>query len=116
MEKQMICIVCPIGCHIEVKKVEDQVVVTGNQCNRGAVYGKEELIAPKRVLPTTVKFEGGLHERLPVKTSAPVLKSLLFELMAYLNKITVKGPVKMGDVVVKNILDTGVDMIATRDM
>lgn len=116
MKKNMICVVCPMGCHLEVEQIGEQVNVTGNQCKRGIVYGKEELLAPKRVLPTTVKITGAIHERLPVKSSQPVLKELLFDMMDILNKIQVKSPIKVGDVIVENILNTGVDIVATRSM
>ena len=66
MEKEMICIVCPVGCHISVNT--ETYEVKGNACPRGAVYGKEELTAPKRVVTSTVKIKNALDNRCPVKT------------------------------------------------
>ena len=66
MEKEMICIVCPVGCHISVNT--ETYEVRGNACPRGAVYGKEELTAPKRVVTSTVKIKNALDKRCPVKT------------------------------------------------
>lgn len=116
-ERELICIVCPVGCHLSVgKDGEDGWQVSGNQCPRGKVYGIKEMTNPTRVLPTTVTINNGLLHRLPVKSSEPIPKNLLFEAMTVINQVRIEAPVKRGDVVVKNILDTGVDIVATRSM
>lgn len=114
MVKELICISCPMGCHLSVDT--EKLTVTGNSCKRGEIYGINEVTNPVRVITTTVKIEGAHHAVLPVKTKAPISKDLNFKCIEELNKITVKAPVKMGDVIVENILDTGVDVIATRDL
>ena len=113
--KNLICIVCPKGCHLQVDE-DNGYAVTGNSCPRGAEYGKTELLHPTRVLTSTVRVEGGLHRRLPVKTAAPIPKELMFEAMETLNHVTLTAPVTVGQVVIANLLDTGVDVVATRDM
>lgn len=113
--KNLICIVCPKGCHLQVDE-ENGYAVTGNSCPRGAEYGKTELLHPTRVLTSTVRVEGGLHRRLPVKTAAPIPKELMFEAMEALNGVTLTAPVTVGQVVIHDLLDTGVDVVATRDM
>jgi CxxC motif-containing protein len=110
-EKQMICIMCPIGCHVTV---DENLNVTGNKCPRGKNYAIEEMTCPKRILTTTVKTDSKMVPRLSVKTDKPIEKSLLFEALEKLNHITVKKNVKIGDVIVKHILDTDVDIIATK--
>lgn len=112
---EMVCIVCPIGCHMEVD-VDNDYKTTGNQCPRGPIYAKEELTAPKRVVTTTVKITGGIYNRITVKTKEAIPKELVFKCMEEINKVEVQSPVKMGDVVLKNVLGTGVDIVATRDM
>lgn len=114
MIKEMVCIVCPMGCHLKIET--DTLEVSGNTCPRGPIYAKEELTAPKRVITSTVKIEGGLHNRLPVKTSTSIPKELNFKCMELLNDIVVKSPVKHGDVIIKNVLGTGADIIACRNM
>ena len=84
--KELICIVCPKGCHLKVDE-NDNYSVTGNDCPRGAEYGKKELTAPTRVITSTVKVRGGLYSRCPVKTAAPIPKGLIFEAMKLLEKI-----------------------------
>lgn len=114
MERNMICIVCPLGCHLTVNT--DTLEVTGNSCLRGEKYGKEELTAPKRVITSTVKITGGIYNRVPVKTNDSIPKELNFKCMELLKDVELKSPVKKGDVVIKNIFDTGVDVVVTRDM
>lgn len=118
-KKEMICIVCPIGCHIEV--VEDESVeggyrVDGANCKRGKMYGVKELTRPTRLLTSTVEIEGADLPRLPVRTKEEIPKDKILESMKVINSIKVKAPIKMGDVLLENILGTGVDIIATRDL
>lgn len=112
---EMICIVCPIGCHISVD-VENDYKVTGNACPRGEVYGKEELIAPKRVVTSTVRIEGGIHNRVPVKTTEGIPKEKVFDCMELLKDIQLKSPVKMGEVILEDLFGTGINIVVTRDM
>ncbi len=113
--KNLICIVCPKGCHLQVDE-DNGYAVTGNSCPRGAEYGKTELLHPTRVLTSTVRVDGGLHRRLPVKTTAPIPKELLFQAMEALNGVTLTAPVTVGQVVLHDLLGTGVDVVATREM
>lgn len=112
---EMICIVCPIGCHLQVE-IENDYKVTGNACPRGEVYGKEELIAPKRVVTSTVRIEGGIHKRVPVKTTEAIPKERVFDCMDLLKDIQLKSPVRVGEVILENLFGTGVNLVVTRDM
>ncbi len=112
---ELTCIGCPMGCRLSVDE-ENDYAVSGNQCKRGAQYGKDELKNPTRVLTTTVKAEGGIHGRCPVRTQLPIPKSMMFDAMRVLSKVKVEAPVKLGQIIVENILDTGIDVIATRDL
>ena len=112
---ELICIGCPRGCHLHVDE-ENDYKVTGNSCNIGAEYGRYELINPTRTLTTTIRLSGGNHHSLPVRSAHPIPKKLLFEAMEVLNHREVKAPVKCGDVVYADILNTGIDIVATRDL
>lgn len=117
MEKiEIICIVCPMGCHMEIEKNKDEYTVTGNKCPRGKEYGVKELTNPTRVVTTTVKVKGGVLNRLPVKTKGSIPKGKIFECMKVIDDIEVQVPISTGDVVIKDILNTGVDLVATRNM
>ncbi|QXM07055.1 DUF1667 domain-containing protein [Crassaminicella indica] len=113
---QLVCIVCPMGCHIEVEKNKDEYIVTGNKCPRGKAYGVKELTNPTRVVTTTVKIKGGLLNRLPVKTKEAIPKDKIFECMKFIDSIEVEAPVSVGDIIAKDILGTGVDLVASRSM
>ena len=113
---EIICVVCPKGCHLKVEENNGDYSVTGNACRRGIKYGINEMTAPKRVITSTVKITGGIHKRLPVMTNGDIPKDLNFKCMDVINSIEVVSPVKSGDIIVPNILDTGVDLVATRNM
>ena len=115
--KEMICIVCPKGCRLQVDERPDgEILVMGNGCNRGIPYAKKELTNPTRVITSTVKIKGGIHKRLPVKTSTDIPKGLNFDVMKELEAIEVVAPIKVGTVLIKNVLGTGADIVATRNM
>jgi len=112
--KKLICIVCPVGCKLTVEKVGDEYIIKGNACKRGVDYAVEELTHPTRMLTSTVKLTGSRHVRLPVHTSAPIPKHLIFEAMKTINTFMAKAPVTIGEALIKDILNTGVDICSSR--
>lgn len=114
--REMICIVCPKGCRLNVEVNEDEILVTGNDCPRGIPYARKELTNPTRVVTSTVKIIGGIHERLPVKTDKDISKNLNFDVIKVLEKIVVHAPVRINQVIVENILGTGANIVASRSM
>ena len=112
---ELICIVCPKGCHLKVDE-ENGFSVTGNSCPHGAEYGRKELTNPTRVITSTVCVEGGTLRRASVKTSSDIPKGKIFEAMRLLDGVTIPAPVAIGDVVVKDILGLGGDFIATKNV
>lgn len=115
MKKQLICIVCPRGCQMEVD-IENDYQVTGNFCPRGAKYAIDEIKNPARVITSTVEVEAGNQRRCPVKTREPIPKHLMLLAMAEIQKTKVQAPIKSGDVIIQNLCDTGIDLIACRDV
>ena len=113
--KHIICITCPKGCHLNVDE-ENGFAVTGNGCPRGAEYGKSEVLHPVRVITSTVRIENASGPRLPVKTDRPLPKEKMFPCMELLNTITARSPVQVGQVLAANILDTDVNIVATKTM
>ncbi len=114
MKKNLICVACPLGCPIVIE-IEDGTIisVSGNTCKRGDAYARTEITNPVRSLTTSVKIEGGQHPVVPVKSSSAVPKDKMFDCMKVINSVTVKAPIKIGDVVIENILGTGIDIVAT---
>lgn len=115
--KEMICICCPMGCRLTVDDSDlSNVKVSGNTCPRGEKYGKEEVVCPKRMVTSVVRVEGGDVAMLSVKTKDAIEKSKISDALKTLKGVVVKAPVKIGDVVVQNVLGTGVDFIATKNV
>ena len=117
MTKEMICVSCPIGCMmtVELNDKNEVVSVKGNTCKRGERYAIDECTNPVRMLTTTIKVSGGALPVIPVKTSKPIPKGKMFDCMQVINNEVVDAPVKMGDVLICNVCDTGVDIVATNE-
>lgn len=115
--REMICICCPLGCHLTVDDSDlNNIKVTGNTCKRGENYGRDEIICPKRMVTSSVKVLGGEIEMVSVKTSDSIEKSLIFEALETLKGVQLKAPVKIGQIVVKNVCNTNVDFVATKNV
>ena len=113
MKRELTCIVCPIGCSLEVELDNGKVVsVTGNTCPRGKVYAENECTNPKRTITTTVKCSNG--EVLPVKTKEPSAKEKIFEAMKVINTPVATTPIEVGDVIIDDVF--GSELVATRNM
>ena len=109
-----ICIMCPMGCPLTIEEVNGEVVVSGNTCKRGAMYGKEEYTHPKRCVTTLVEMKsGGVAS---CKTSATIPKERIFDVMKEISKVQVIEPLGTGDIVIENVLGLGVDVVITSDL
>ena len=115
MKKEIICTVCPRGCHIEATGEGDKVkTVEGYGCKRGLEYAENEFAHPVRILTTTVKIDGTENDLLPVRSAKPIPKEKLFECMEVIKGTSAKLPVSCHDVIIENICGTGVDIVATK--
>lgn len=113
-ERDICCVVCPVGCTISVKEDNTGTLsVCGQGCPRGEAYAKSEYIAPTRVLTSTMKAEGYCTPVISVRSSRPIPKDLLKECMDTLRRVCVHEPFVIGRPVVTNILGTGADIILT---
>jgi CxxC motif-containing protein len=90
--------------------------ISGNECKEGKGYAEKEVKSPERVLTATVITEGSAQPLLPVRTSKPILKDRLKECMRELAGVKARPSTKIGQTITKNILNTGADLIATRDL
>ena len=112
--KELVCIVCPVGCKLTIEKQGDEYIVKGNVCKRGQEYAIKEMTNPTRMLTSTVRLTNSRHVRLPVHSSSPIPKGLIFDAMKVINSTSVKAPVEVEQVVIKNILNTGVNICSSR--
>lgn len=115
MERKLICVQCPLGCQLTVAyDGVHEPVVTGNTCKNGEIYGKSEVTDPRRTLTTSVRVEGG---RVPVsvRSEKPIPKAVLKDCLALLHQTVLPRGSRAGTVVIENVLDTGINIVTTRD-
>ena len=116
MIKNLTCIECPKGCALAVEVEKGRVInVSGNMCPKGKGYALSEIENPVRVLTSTVLLEGAVLKMLPVKTDRPIPKKVLLEAMREIKKVKVSRTVRIGDVILENLLGLGVNLIAARE-
>jgi CxxC motif-containing protein len=116
-QRQFICVTCPVGCALDVIVEGDTLrSIQGQACKRGVEFVRKELTAPKRMLTTTVRVRGGVLPLVPVRSAEPLPKPLLRQAAASLRQVVLTAPICEHQVVVPNILNTGVDIIASREL
>jgi len=117
MKKDIICIVCPKGCTIHVDYDETGIKsMEGYSCKRGIDYATAEILSPTRVITSSVKIKNAKYTVCPVKTSCPVSKDKIQEVMKNICCVQVQAPVKQGDVIIKDVCGTGADIVATQTL
>ena len=115
--RELTCIGCPMGCQLSVKMENGEVTeVTGNTCPKGDIYARKEVVNPTRIVTSTVKITGGDKERVSCKTASDIPKSKIFDVMKDIDAVSVAAPAHIGDVLIKDVAGTGVDVIATRNV
>lgn len=114
--KEMTCIVCPNGCRLQIDDGGAEILVSGNQCKRGAAFAVTELTHPMRTICSTVSTCFAETPVVPVRVSAEIPKERIFDVMAEINKVKVTDRVGTGDPVIKDVLGLGVDVIVTSDI
>lgn len=115
-DQKLTCIGCPLGCSISVSLSDNGEVseITGNTCKKEEEYARKEVTNPSRVVTSIVKINNGDVNMVSVKTAEDIPKGKIFDCMEALKKVTVTAPVQIGEVIIKNVCGTGVDVIATK--
>jgi CxxC motif-containing protein len=113
-----LCIGCPLGCRLEVDddELHHIVEVRGYDCKRGNEYARQEHTDPRRMVTTSITIHDGLWARLPVKTTIAVPKQSVKAVNSVIQSLRVTAPIKLGEVLLRDVLGTGADVVATRDM
>lgn len=114
--RNLICIECPIGCSLSVEKVGEQWDIKGNKCPKGKDFAINEITDPRRSICSTVRTTFKKVPRLPVRTTGDVPLKEIFAVMAQINAISVDKPIHTGDVIIKNVCNTGINVIAASDL
>jgi CxxC motif-containing protein len=115
-DREMTCIVCPIGCRLKAAVDGGEITIRGNTCARGRQYGLDEICSPMRMLTSTVRIAGGFLPRLPVRSISPIPKGSIKSALAELASVKVEAPVGIGQVILANVAGTGVDIVSSRPM
>ena len=111
IEQEITCIVCPIGCKILVRATEDQFeLLDGNKCKKGIEYARDEALDPRRMLTSSVLVKNGEWPLVSVKSSKPIPKEKVFSVLEEIKKVDIKAPVKPGQVTLRNVADTDIDI------
>ena len=105
--KDIRCIICPTGCLVHVENINGELIIEGHSCKRGEVYAKDEFIAPK---------ENGFLPLVPVRSDKPIPKDKLIETLKEIAKSQPNAPIKMGDILIENVLELNINIIASRDL
>ncbi len=117
MHEELVCIICPISCQLSVKYNKKRISkVEGNQCKRGLEYAEKEIFHPERIVTTTVRITGTNVTLLPVRTDKGVPRDMTLNIVQEASKLTVAAPVKLGDILIRNILKTNTNLVATRSL
>jgi CxxC motif-containing protein len=114
--KDIRCIVCPTGCLVHVENINGELIIEGHSCSRGEEYAKEEFISPKRILTTTMRVENGFLPLIPVRSEKPIPKEKLEDTLKEIAITVIKAPIKMGDVLIEDVLGLDINIIASRDL
>jgi CxxC motif-containing protein len=115
--KELTCIGCPLGCLVHVQMEHGEILsVTGNTCKRGDAYARKEVTAPTRIVTSSVVVKNRHACVVPVKTSQDVPKNKIFTCINELKNITVNAPVKIGDIILENVANTNISIVATKNI
>jgi len=115
--KEIRCIVCPTGCTIQVKRDEEgEIVYEGYTCKRGLDYAKQEFLAPKRILTTTIRVKNGFLPLVPVRTDKAISKEKLEDALQEVAVKVIPAPIKMGQILIEKIAGEEANLIASRDL
>lgn len=115
--RELICIGCPLGCNLKVTLNNGEVTeVNGNTCPNGEKYAKKECTNPTRIVTSSVRVKGGKLAMVSCKTKEDIPKRLIFDVANALESVVMEAPVAIGDVVLADVCQTGVDVIATKNV
>lgn len=113
---QVVCIGCPLGCVVTAKKMKNGTLeISGNTCPKGEAYARNEFTEPVRMVTSLIRVVHGTHHVVSVKTSAEIPKDKIFSCMKEIKEAVVEAPVRVGDVLISNVADSGVDLVATSE-
>ena len=117
MKRTFTCIICPNGCEITAEyEGTDVRSIEGATCPKGKDYVRQELTDPRRNLATSIPVEGGELPLVSVRLDRPIPKKDIFAVMDAINKLHVKAPTTIGQVVLPDVCGLGANVIITKQV
>ncbi len=111
--KELVCIVCPNGCKLTI---DGEGSVENAKCPKGVEFATEEMTNPMRTVCSTVATTFPDFPVLPVRTSQPIPKSKIPELMVLINAVIIKTPLSRGEVILEDLFGSDADLISSSSM
>jgi len=116
-KRELTCINCPLGCSLSVEMNGSEIIsVTGNTCNRGEIYARNEVVNPVRVVTSSVKVNNGERNVVSVKTKEAIPKDKIFDCVEQMKDVEVDAPVSIGDIIIDDVAGTGVPLVASANV
>jgi CxxC motif-containing protein len=119
-KKELICVICPNGCQLQadIQEGEELAVteVTGNLCDKGPEWAKQEIVNPMRTIASSVLVDNGDFPMVSVKTDSPISLKRIFDVMREIKSTKLKAPVNIGDIIIEKVAGLPCNIIATRDV
>ena len=117
MKRLFTCIICPTGCEMEADYEGAELIsLTGNLCPKGKAYVTQELVDPRRTIATSVPVKGGTMPLVSVRLTSPIPRDRIFDVMKEINRQTPSAPLRVNDVLIKDVLGLNSDVIITRNV
>lgn len=113
---ELVCIACPNGCKLSIDKQGETLIVSGNKCPKGETFAKEEILAPKRSVTTTVKTVFKALPVVPVRTEGDIPKEKIFDFISLSKTVVLDRPYDMGEVILPALFGTDINLICSVDM
>lgn len=111
--RELTCIICPMGCRMKAQIEGENIEISGNSCKRGLTYAVQEISCPMRTVTSLIAIDGDDLPLCPVKTAGQVPKSKIGEVLSEIRSASIKAPVRVGEVLLSNVAQTGVNIVAT---
>lgn len=119
-KKELTCIICPNGCQLEADVEENGGVIVkeirGHLCDKGPEWAEQELVNPMRAIASSIVIEQGDFPLVSVRTDSPIPLKKIFDVMKEIKGLQLKAPVKIGDILIKNVSGLPCNIIATRNV
>lgn len=109
------CPKCEKACSLQIDYQGSTLFsVVGHKCHQGVVFAETLLGPALKTVSASVLVNGGAYPMVAVRTSKGVTSEQALKIIQEAGRLKVDAPVRMGQVLCRNVAQTGVDLIAAR--